>query len=153
MYRKQCFICIQIRQFDTDMDPYHFKEVMYLKQYFYTSLLDFPCQQVQQGPTKRHTLLNFPFQLILVCSLEQLMDQDQDPRHPGTDPGSRTWKMIQIPRDPDPRGSRSATLIGSRGESHCWRISPVAYGSGKCATGCYSITPGASPTFIRTLGE
>jgi hypothetical protein len=35
----------RIRLFDTDPDPYRFKEVMYLKWYFfYTSLLDFPCQ-------------------------------------------------------------------------------------------------------------
>jgi hypothetical protein len=37
---------------------------------FCTSLIDFPCQYVQQDPTRRHTLLNFPFQLILLWSLE-----------------------------------------------------------------------------------
>ncbi len=31
-------------QFGTDPDPCRFKQVMYLKQYFFTSLLDFPCQ-------------------------------------------------------------------------------------------------------------
>ncbi len=29
---------------DPDPDPCRFKEVMYQKQYFFTSLLDFPCQ-------------------------------------------------------------------------------------------------------------
>ncbi len=42
---------------------------------------------VQQDPTRSHTLLNFPFQLILLCSLKYLMDPD--PIHRGTvpDPG------------------------------------------------------------------
>ncbi len=31
-------------QFDTDPDPYLFKEVMYQNSTFCTSLLDFPCQ-------------------------------------------------------------------------------------------------------------
>ncbi len=30
--------------FHFDTDPRRFEEVMYLKQYFYTSLPDFPCQ-------------------------------------------------------------------------------------------------------------
>jgi hypothetical protein len=28
---------------------------------------------------------------------------DPDPRHPGMDPGSGFWKMIQILADPDPQ--------------------------------------------------
>jgi hypothetical protein len=55
-----------------DPDPYRFKEVMYQKRYrtFYTSLLDFPHQKVQQDPQKRYSFLNSPFQLILLSSLE-----------------------------------------------------------------------------------
>ncbi len=53
--------------------------------YFLYISTDFPCQQAQQDPHKRYSLLNFPFQLILLCSLEQLMDPDPDldPRQPG----------------------------------------------------------------------
>jgi hypothetical protein len=32
--RIMLFYLIRIRMFDTDPDPYHFKEVMYLKRYF-----------------------------------------------------------------------------------------------------------------------
>ncbi len=63
-------IRIRVRLFDTDTDPYLIKEVMYLKQYFFIYPLDFTCQQGQQDPTRKHTLLNFPFQLILLCTLE-----------------------------------------------------------------------------------
>jgi hypothetical protein len=34
LIRIQIFNLIRIRPFDTDPDPYRFKEVMYLKQYF-----------------------------------------------------------------------------------------------------------------------
>jgi hypothetical protein len=38
-------IRIRIGLLDTDPDPYRLKAVMYLKRnFFYTSLLDFPCQ-------------------------------------------------------------------------------------------------------------
>ncbi len=64
-------IQIRIQLFETDLDqdqdPYCFKEVMYLKQYF---LYIFTWFSLSLGPTRRHTLLNFPFQLILLCSLE-----------------------------------------------------------------------------------
>ncbi len=59
-------IRIWIWLFDTDPDPYHFKEVMNLKQYF---LYILTCFSLSVGPT-RHTLLNFLFQLILLYSLE-----------------------------------------------------------------------------------
>ncbi len=50
----------------TDPDPFGFEQVMYLKQYFYTSCLIFLVSGVQQDQNKRHTgtLLNFPSQLI-----------------------------------------------------------------------------------------
>jgi hypothetical protein len=54
--------------FNTDPDPcFHFATdpdtVMCLKQYFFSSLSNFPCQWIQKDTTRGHTLLNFPFQL------------------------------------------------------------------------------------------
>ncbi len=65
--------------FDTDPDPavgygsgslpFQRGNLQYLKQYrtFYSSLLDFTCQEVQQDPHKRYSLLSFPLPLILLC--------------------------------------------------------------------------------------
>ncbi len=58
-------------QFYTDPDPYRFKEVMYLKRYFlYLFLISLVMSIGPTGPTKPYSLLNFPVQLILLCSLE-----------------------------------------------------------------------------------
>jgi hypothetical protein len=105
--------------FDTDPavdpvpDPYCFKEVMYLKQYFLHRyiLTLFSLSVGQTGPNQKAycTLLNFPFQFILLCSLAWLMDPDL--KHPDPDPGS--WKMIRILTDPDPQHWYWQPLVAS----------------------------------------
>ncbi len=52
---------------DTNPDPYRSNEEMYLKLYFLYIFTDFPCQYVQQDLHRKYSLLNFPFQLILLC--------------------------------------------------------------------------------------
>jgi hypothetical protein len=43
------------------------------------------------------------------------MDLDTEPRHPGTDPGSWSWKMIRIRADPAYKGVGSKFSCISRG--------------------------------------
>ncbi len=66
--------------FDTDPDPCHFKEVMYLKRYFLYFFTWFSLSVGQTGPTQKVFFVKFSFQLFLLCSLEKLMDPD--PQHP-----------------------------------------------------------------------
>jgi hypothetical protein len=101
-------IRIRIRQFCTDPDPYNFKEVMYLKQYF-TFLLDFPCQYVQQDPHKKYSLLNSPFQLILLSSFRVTFGS-----------GSSTLgERIRIMKDyTDPHGSGSGSGSATLGSMY-----------------------------------
>ncbi len=52
---------IRIRPFDTDTDPYHFKEVMYLKWYFWYIFTWFSLSVGPTGPTQKVFFVNFPF--------------------------------------------------------------------------------------------
>jgi hypothetical protein len=64
-------IRIRIQMFDTDPDPYRFKEVMYLKHTFYTSLLDFPTGPKQKAHFVKFSLpVNFVVLIIVAYGSE-----------------------------------------------------------------------------------
>ncbi len=71
----------RIRMFDTDPDPYGFKEVMYLKQYFLYIFTWFFLSEGPTGPRQKVFFVKFSLPANFVVPLEKLVDPD--PTHPG----------------------------------------------------------------------
>ncbi len=63
---------IWIRQFDPDPDPYRFKEVMYLKQYFYYILTWFSLSVGPIGPTQKAYFVKFSLPVNFVVLMSSL---------------------------------------------------------------------------------
>jgi hypothetical protein len=63
-------IPIRIRLFDTDPDPYRFKEVMYLNGTFFYILTWFSLSLGPPGTNQQTYVVEFSLGLIVLCSLE-----------------------------------------------------------------------------------
>jgi hypothetical protein len=66
--------------FNFDLDPYCFKEVIYLKQYFLHTFTCFSLSVGPTGPTQKVFFVKFSLPFLIFVPLEKL--KDPDPRHP-----------------------------------------------------------------------
>jgi hypothetical protein len=74
---------------------------MYLIQYILYIFTGFSSSVGRTGPDQRAYFVKFSLPVNFVVLIRKLMDLD--PMHPGTDPGSESWKTIEILADPVPQ--------------------------------------------------